>query len=34
MEQIALIAGEYVIYWKNLMLAAAAVCAVVCFMAF
>ncbi len=34
MEQIALIAGEYVIYWKNLMLSAAAVCAVVCFMAF
>ena len=34
MEQIAVIAGEYVIYWKNLMLAAAAVCAAVCFLAF
>lgn len=34
MEQIAVIAGESVIYWKNLMLTAAVVCAAVCFMAF
>lgn len=33
MEQIALIAGEHVIYWKNLMLAAAVVCAIVWFFA-
>ena len=33
MEQIALIAGEHVIYWKNLMLTAAVVCAIVWFFA-
>ena len=33
MEQIALIAGENVIYWKNLMLTAAVVCAMVWFFA-